>query len=80
MITKSNGNWARAPVSCFATASWWLSPVPVSPMTANFTDPCFIGSVRLMFCAINAGVASANAMMVSTNESDRRIISPCMPY
>ena len=63
-------------MSCLATACWCLSPVPVSPMTANFTEPFFIGSVTFRFCAVDvAAIANANATIVSTNKSERRMIT-----
>src|SRR5436190_5670220 len=91
MTTNSNGNWLRVAVSCFATASWCLSPVPVSPMTANFTEPALFGSVSLpdagaaagadevrWSCAAIDGVEHATATSTGTNRYARRMFSPLL--
>src|SRR6476469_4345358 len=73
MTTNSNGNLARVAASCLATDNWCLSPVPVSPITANFTDPFCTGTDR--FCATSAGTATVSSSN-NTNRNERRIISP----
>ena len=44
MMTISNGNVACPAAICAATSYCGLSPVPVSPMTANFSESGALGS------------------------------------
>jgi hypothetical protein len=74
MTTNPNGNWWRDAISFWATARCLLSPVPVSPMTANRSEPSFIGSFSVIPCAKGV-VTNANR----NNETSNRCIttSPC---
>jgi hypothetical protein len=63
MITSSNGNRARADVICCAMSNCGRSPVPLSPMTANFTESGRLGSAAR--CA-----AGADAPMTRSASSD----------
>src|SRR5262245_6521217 len=57
MMTRSNGNFEWLLVICRATSYWGRSPVPLSPMTANFTESERFGSAT--DCAKTPAQASA---------------------
>ncbi len=57
--TKVNGNLVRAPVRMRASAYCSESPVPMSPKTANFTEPLFSGSA--VCCAAAPATSSVQS-------------------
>src|SRR5258708_34978022 len=46
IITKSNGNSCRTAFIRFATSYCGTSPVPMSPIAANLTEPVFSGNLN----------------------------------
>src|SRR5262245_21077501 len=67
MITRLNGNLACTRVICCATSYWGRSPVPLSPMAANFSE-----SVRFGRTTIDCAKNSAHIAAVSTRTEHHR--------
>src|SRR5262245_60670035 len=67
MMTRSNGNLEWAVVICCPMSYWGRSPVPLSPMAANFTESARFG--RATDCAKTPVHASAvTKSAIGTNE------------
>src|SRR5688500_1529927 len=69
-MANSNGSRLRTLASCRPTVTWSLPPVPVSPSTANFTEPSLFGTRT--FWAVS-GPASERSRIDRTT---RRITLP----
>src|SRR5688572_11924846 len=69
MMTNSNGNRVRHAAICLATAFCPVPGWPLSPMTANFTEPSLFGS-RSSCAASDGSVPSRSA-----RTTNRRMMS-----
>ena len=79
MMTRSNAKVARALAICCPTSYCGRSPVPLSPMTANFNEPGRLGS-ETAGCASTAAETRAATMAANggaaLQQSKRH---PCPP-
>src|SRR4029453_512667 len=60
MMTRSYGNLVCAIAICRPTSYWAVSPVPLSPMATNFSDPALLG--RADCCAATAATMTSGAV------------------